>query len=285
MTRHRCHKVTSLVRRVRVSLCHTRFRESVFNELVTRSILAAMTDNICSQPESQPRNGFKTTGCVSPMSTSRGIWWIRNGTFPLTDQALISASNFLMSVLLTRWVGSAAAFTLTVSVASNAGSTLTNSATVAGGGETNTSNDTATDSTTMNASSARPSVSDNFNNTTLNTALWTFVNPLGDGSYQMTGTHLQLSVPAGTRHDLWTDGENAVRVMQPVSNSNFAVEAKFDSTVNTGYQMQGILVEQDSTDFLRLEVLYNGSLMQLLAASIIGSNATFQISQTLNISR
>jgi uncharacterized repeat protein (TIGR01451 family) len=46
--------------------------------------------------------------------------------------------------------------TLTVTVASNAPASVTNTATVSGGGETNTSNDTATDVTTINASSAAP---------------------------------------------------------------------------------------------------------------------------------
>ena len=41
------------------------------------------------------------------------------------------------------------ALTLTVNVASNAPATVTNTATVAGGGETNTSNDTASDATTV----------------------------------------------------------------------------------------------------------------------------------------
>ena len=43
------------------------------------------------------------------------------------------------------------AITLTVNVAANAPGTLTNTAMVAGGGETNTANDTAIDSTTINA--------------------------------------------------------------------------------------------------------------------------------------
>jgi uncharacterized repeat protein (TIGR01451 family) len=43
------------------------------------------------------------------------------------------------------------AITLAVSVANNAPATVTNTATVAGDGETNTANDTATDPTTINA--------------------------------------------------------------------------------------------------------------------------------------
>ena len=44
-------------------------------------------------------------------------------------------------------------------------------------------------------------VTDNFNTTTLNTSLWTFLNPVGNGSFSMTGTQLQLNVPAGSNHD------------------------------------------------------------------------------------
>ena len=48
---------------------------------------------------------------------------------------------------------------------------------------------------------AGPPVTDNFNTPTLNTSLWTFVNPVGNGSFSMTGTQLQLNVPAGSNHD------------------------------------------------------------------------------------
>ncbi|MBV9670678.1 MAG: hypothetical protein JOZ43_06955 [Acidobacteriales bacterium] len=48
------------------------------------------------------------------------------------------------------------ALTLTVNVASNAPGSVTNSVTVSGGGETNTSNDTANDPTTINAAGGTP---------------------------------------------------------------------------------------------------------------------------------
>jgi uncharacterized repeat protein (TIGR01451 family) len=48
------------------------------------------------------------------------------------------------------------AITLTVNVSSNAPSSVTNTATVSGGGETNTANDIANDVTTINASNAPP---------------------------------------------------------------------------------------------------------------------------------
>jgi len=52
--------------------------------------------------------------------------------------------------------GSYPAITLTVNVAFKVGSSLTNTATVSGGGEVNTSNDTASDTTSVVSSSGTP---------------------------------------------------------------------------------------------------------------------------------
>src|SRR6185295_18679295 len=59
--------------------------------------------------------------------------------------------------------GSYPAITLTVNVASNAPASVTNTAAVSGGGETNAANDTASDPTTVNAATTGPPVSDSFN--------------------------------------------------------------------------------------------------------------------------
>src|SRR6185437_10434127 len=64
----------------------------------------------------------------------------------------------------------------------------------------------------------RAQVSDDFSASTLNTSLWTFVNPLGDGTSSLSGGKLLLSVPQGTSHDVWTNGNPSVRVMQTISN-------------------------------------------------------------------
>src|SRR5262245_54048081 len=72
---------------------------------------------------------------------------------------------------------------------------------------------------------AGPPVSDDFSSGELNTSLWTLTNPLGS-SLAMSGTQALLSVPAGSSHDPWTTN-NSVRIMQPVSDVNFEVEAKF----------------------------------------------------------
>src|ERR1700761_9526134 len=66
--------------------------------------------------------------------------------------------------------------TVTVNVASNAPSSVTNRATVSGGGMSGTNS--ASDPTNIDAG---PPVSDDFPGTTLNTSIWTVVNPLNDG--------------------------------------------------------------------------------------------------------
>ena len=43
-------------------------------------------------------------------------------------------------------------------------------------------------------------VSDDFNSSQLDTGVWTFVNPLGDASYSMSGSQVRLSVPGGQSH-------------------------------------------------------------------------------------
>src|SRR5262249_6941855 len=144
---------------------------------------------------------------------------------------------------------SAPAITLSVSVSTTAPSSVTNTATVSGGGETNTSNDSASDPTTINSSTTTP-VYDDFHAQSLTTSLSTFVNPLGDGSFHMTGSNLLLVVPTGANHDLW-GANDSIHVTQPAANGNFTLEAKFESAVTQQYQIQGILVEQDANNYLR----------------------------------
>jgi FG-GAP-like repeat/Beta xylosidase C-terminal Concanavalin A-like domain len=97
-------------------------------------------------------------------------------------------------------------------------------------------------------------VSDNFNRAALDTSLWTFANPVGDGTITLNGSQAMLSLPSGQDHDLWTGGNRSARLMQSISDTDFEVEAKFDSIVDTAFQMQGILVEQDGSNYVRFEV-------------------------------
>jgi regulation of enolase protein 1 (concanavalin A-like superfamily) len=115
-------------------------------------------------------------------------------------------------------------------------------------------------------------VSDNFDEAALNTSLWTFVNPVRNGSYSMSGTDLLLTAPSGSRHDPSDGGVNSsVRMIQNISNVDFTVEAKFDSLPSSAYQMEGILPQQDAANYLRFEVSSNGSSTHLSVLSIVNN--------------
>lgn len=116
--------------------------------------------------------------------------------------------------------------------------------------------------------------SDDFSSASLNTALWTVIDPVGDGTVSMTGTQLRLAVPQGANHDVWRQGNRTLRVMQPTSDTDFTLEVKFDSDVTARYQMQGILIEQDAGTFLRFDVHSDGTNRRLFAASFSGGSPT-----------
>ncbi len=93
---------------------------------------------------------------------------------------------------------------------------------------------------------------------------------MGNGSVSVNGHALVLSVPAGSAHDMWSGGLNALRVVQPVANADFEVETKFESMGSAQYQDEGIVVEQDASTVLRFDVFSTGSSMIVFAASIVG---------------
>jgi uncharacterized repeat protein (TIGR01451 family) len=173
------------------------------------------------------------------------------------------------------------AITLTVNVAANAPSSVTNISTVSGGGETNTANDSASDNTAIALSGAGP-VSDDFNAATLNPTLWNFVNPVGDGSFSMTGTDLRLNVPGASNHDpVFGGADNTARVVQSISDLDFAIEVKFDSIPSLQYQFEGVLVEQDAANYLRFQFGSTGSILVVNASKILSHSETALLQSTV----
>lgn len=116
--------------------------------------------------------------------------------------------------------------------------------------------------------------SDEFNSSSLDAALWTFYNPLGDASAEVNGSQAIISVPAGTAHDVWTTSDTVPRILQAAPDADFEVEAKFDSVVGTTYQQQGIIVEQDAQNLLRFEIHFEGTETKLFVAAITGGSAS-----------
>ena len=126
-------------------------------------------------------------------------------------------------------------------------------------------------------------VSDDFDESSLNTALWTIENPLGDGTVTMNGSGVTLNVSQGTVHDPWISGNTTLRVMQSAGNSDFSADVRFQSAVEIGNQDEGILVEQDSADFLRFDVVYGSTTGPFLfAAGINGPNASIFINSPIS---
>lgn len=131
-------------------------------------------------------------------------------------------------------------------------------------------------------------VSDDFNTYAFDPNVWTTVDPVGDASFNLTGTNTAnawavISLPGGTDHDVWRYGNKSARIMQPIADGDFEVEAKFESVVNQQYQMQGILVEADANNFIRFDFLYDGSNLKFYAASFNNLSPATRINQIITL--
>ena len=129
-------------------------------------------------------------------------------------------------------------------------------------------------------------ISDDFQATTFDTGLWTLVDPVGDGTVALEGSgtadaRVLLSVPAGTSHDVWTGGNNSVRIMQPSLDEDLEIEVKFESEPTQRYQIQGLLVEQDGQNFLRVDFYSDGSQLRVFAARFEGGVPSVLVNQAI----
>jgi regulation of enolase protein 1 (concanavalin A-like superfamily) len=114
-------------------------------------------------------------------------------------------------------------------------------------------------------------VSDNFD-----AALspWIFIGPPG-ASYALSGTHAQLTVPGGSIHPAWDAGVNkSARLVQRVSDGDFSITAKFDSVPARNMEIEGLIVEQDSRNFLRFELRSDGAALTMSAETTVDGAGT-----------
>lgn len=109
-------------------------------------------------------------------------------------------------------------------------------------------------------------VSDEFDGSELDGSVWRWVDPRGDSSVAVTGSALELSVPGGVSHNLWTNQNWAPRVLQQVADGDFEIEAKFDGPVTEKYQMQGLIAQQDTDRFVRTDIYHDGSSARIFVA-------------------
>jgi regulation of enolase protein 1 (concanavalin A-like superfamily) len=126
---------------------------------------------------------------------------------------------------------------------------------------------------------ASPGFSDDFGSDRLQTG-WMWEDPLGDSRYNFTDIpgSLRFIVP-GFNHDFWgSDGFEAPRILQNIRGGFIA---QTEVTINPArfYQGAGILVQQDSMNWVRLEIgnllgdkgaylFYKNNAPELLANSI-----------------
>ena len=117
--------------------------------------------------------------------------------------------------------------------------------------------------------------SDDFNTCQLDTELWSFVDPVGDSNYAVNDAQtVEISLPGGTRHDYWAGRLEAPRLMQAAQDVDMDLVAKFESTVKTKYQMQGIAIEGAGDKAISANFYGDGSKVHVFAGAIDGAVGT-----------
>ena len=132
---------------------------------------------------------------------------------------------------------------------------------------------------TFTVSSGGP-VSDDFHGMTLNSN-WTFY-AYCCGFQKMSGNDVLLVVPSVTSHDIYGINQG-VGILQTITDVDFEVEAKFDSLVTQGDQVEGILVQQDAQNFIWFATYYDGSATHVYAANTQGGTASQPYNNAITI--
>jgi regulation of enolase protein 1 (concanavalin A-like superfamily) len=109
--------------------------------------------------------------------------------------------------------------------------------------------------------------SDDFNTESLLPG-WSLEGPTGGVSLVSAGTeaYAELVVDAGSNNGAWNTNRST-RLMQAASNEDFGLEAKFLSTPNQAYHIQGLLVEQDGQNWIRFDTVFDGTKLRVFAAT------------------
>ncbi|MCB0187751.1 MAG: hypothetical protein KDE31_25965, partial [Caldilineaceae bacterium] len=130
---------------------------------------------------------------------------------------------------------------------------------------------------------AAPPISDDFNSCRLDPDLWTVRDPKADSTLELNGTQLLISVPANSDHNLFEEKNFAPRILQELPDQDFIVEAKFDSLPSLRYQTQGIVIEEDVDNFVRMEYYHNGTNVIMYAAASVDAQVTAYASRAITV--
>jgi hypothetical protein len=112
--------------------------------------------------------------------------------------------------------------------------------------------------------------------------LWDVVAPVG-GTAAVADAHLTLTVPGGSNHDPMRPSNDAVRVVQPINDSNFDVSIKIDSAISArnADTSQGLMVLADNQNYLTLDVDTNGTNISLAVHAIKNGVSTTVFNQAV----
>lgn len=111
---------------------------------------------------------------------------------------------------------------------------------------------------------------------------WRFFDPRGTATLTLTDGTAQISVPGGIPHDMWRGNDNkAPRLLQSVEDSDFGVEAKFNSVPEERFQIQGIVAQEQDDKLIRLDLHHNGTSLRIYAAYIDGRNARVRVNRSI----
>ncbi|MEM6671689.1 MAG: fibronectin type III domain-containing protein [Planctomycetota bacterium] len=122
--------------------------------------------------------------------------------------------------------------------------------------------------------------SDDFNGCGALKYFWSAIDPLSDSPIQLVGggspdAALEISVAGGVSHEPWESSNTAPRLMQATDDVDFSISTRLETLPTLRYQEQGLLVEQDATNWIRFDVYSTGSTLRLIAAS--ATNGSMQV--------
>lgn len=112
-------------------------------------------------------------------------------------------------------------------------------------------------------------VSEKFEEGDFDQNLWMQIDPVGDSRFACEVGTLGISVPSGSSHDIWENGNLAPRLMQRVRDENFSLQVKFDTLPSKQFQSQGIILEKDGDNFVRYDYYSNGRHLYVFCALFV----------------
>jgi regulation of enolase protein 1 (concanavalin A-like superfamily) len=141
------------------------------------------------------------------------------------------------------------------------------------------SDGTQTDTATVTLQ--RPATSDDFATGTLGDQ-WSVIGPGGSAALARAGgeAYLELTLPEG-EFNLGSGFNTTQRAMQAVPDTDLGLEVGFLSTPSAGYQMQGLLVEQDADNWIRFDVYSSGSAFYVFGAVTQNGAMSIAFNQTV----